>query len=66
DVAENAAEVEGTVPVGYQIWTISRALEKRLKIAGTDADIPLGSCKKARVCHWLTSIRTKLMLVGPN
>uniref|UniRef100_A0A1I8I648 Tubulin alpha chain n=1 Tax=Macrostomum lignano TaxID=282301 RepID=A0A1I8I648_9PLAT len=39
DVSENAAEVEGTAPVGYQISTISRALEKQLKIAGRDADI---------------------------
>uniref|UniRef100_A0A1I8HYW7 Choline O-acetyltransferase n=1 Tax=Macrostomum lignano TaxID=282301 RepID=A0A1I8HYW7_9PLAT len=31
---ENAAEVEGTVPVGYQTSTMSRALEKRLKIVG--------------------------------
>ncbi|PAA62401.1 hypothetical protein BOX15_Mlig015650g2 [Macrostomum lignano] len=40
EVSENAEEVEGTAQVGYQISTISRALEKQLKIAGRDADIP--------------------------
>uniref|UniRef100_A0A1I8IT79 Inwardly rectifying k+ channel n=1 Tax=Macrostomum lignano TaxID=282301 RepID=A0A1I8IT79_9PLAT len=54
-------EVEGTAPVGYQISTISRALEKQLKIAGRDADIPAVRnnlqtvARRQEFVQWLTT-----------